>query len=170
MRALTLIVLVGVMLLGAGCTSLDNKRIPPMAVRLQFKTVGDWNTYGIAGATSTRSFVKSLQIPAGYPYTALSATGYGGLLIAGQFTYSGDPLATPPMVYDLACPVEVKPSVRIEVDRDKNIAVCPQCGSTYDIFNFGQPLSGPALDNRYTLKRYKVTAGGNSGDYLTITY
>lgn len=152
-----------------GCHDVDTDRIPLMAVRVPFATVGDWNSYGISGAATTRSFIRQSGVPAGYPYTGLSATGFGGVLLTGTFSYSGDPHLTPPAAFDLACPVEARADVRVQPDYEELVARCQRCGSTYDIFNGnGMPLSGPALHDRYGLRRYRVTAGA-AGEYLIIT-
>ena len=67
-----------------------------MPVRIPFATVGDWHTYGVGGATDGGELHPSQRrhhgTPAGYPYTGLTATGFGGVLLVGTFTYSGDPL------------------------------------------------------------------------------
>ncbi len=144
-----------------GCNSVDDTRIPPRPVYIPFGDVGVWNTYGVAGALSSRSFIKSSRIPAGYPYTEVSATGFGGVLLVGDF--DGTPRA-----FDLACPVEVKADVRIAVDRDAAVAECPVCHSVYDVFRLGQALSGPAAEMGYGLTRYNVGASA-SGIYMAIT-
>lgn len=156
-------------LAAAGCHGVDDDRIPPVPVRIVFNTAGDWHVYGIAGATDTRIFILADRQPAGFPYTAVSATGFGGVLLAGQYTYSGDPVADPPLAYDLACPVERRADVRIAVESGKLCARCSRCGSTYDIFQgLGAPLSGPAYDHGYGLRRYRVVPGGG-GRYLLVT-
>jgi uncharacterized protein YbaR (Trm112 family) len=145
----------------SGCHTLDDDRIPPAAVNLTFYTVAEWNTYGVGGALDTRRFIKSERVPANYPYTALNYTGFGGLLLVCDIT--GNPL-----VYDLACPVECKATVRLTVDKEANVAECPQCHSTYDIFSlYGHPLSGKAAENGYGLKRYRIGTG--STEYMLIT-
>lgn len=143
---------------------VDDDRIPYAPVRIPFQTIGVWELYGVAGATAHQSFVKSEGRPAGFPYTALMETGFGGVLLVSDIL--GDPQA-----YDLACPVEQRYNVRVEVDTKENVARCPVCGSTYDIYsNYGNPLSGPAIngDHRpYGLKRYHVSA--SSTDYRIVT-
>ena len=156
------------------CHDVDTKRIPLMPVRIPFATVGDWHTYGVGGAAMAVSFIRvnggTHGTPAGYPYTGLTATGFGGVLLVGTFTYSGDPLLTPPAAFDLACPVEARADIRIAPDYKESCARCSTCGSTYDIFQAtGMPLSGPAAKLGYGLKSYRVAAGGSSG-YLLITY
>lgn len=138
------------------------ERIPPSPVRITFATVGEWNTYGISGAYSHRAFVKSERIPAGFPYTALSETGFGGVMLTTDM--HGDLHA-----FDMACPVELRSNVRVAIDPEKMVARCPVCGSTYDVFdNFGMPTSGVAKDREYRLTRYNV-GRGNSGEYMIVT-
>ncbi|MCM1029768.1 MAG: hypothetical protein NC342_09230 [Pseudoflavonifractor sp.] len=155
-----------------GCNDVDSQRIPLMNVRVSFPTVGDWNIYGVSGAGFTQRFIrpaKGLSEPIGFPYTALSATGFGGVLLVGTFNYSGDPRAGGLAAFDLACPVEERANVRIEVDHQHGNARCPVCGSTYDIFSGnGMPLSGPAAEDKYGLRRYRITSPLNSGEYIVI--
>ncbi len=155
----------------AGCHDVDSDRIPLAAVRIPFTTIGDWHAYGIAGAATSRRFIRetgSPTEPPGYPYTAMTATGYGGVLLVGTFSYSGDPQLTPPAAFDLSCPVEARRDIRVVADSDQGYARCPKCGSTYDIFQGnGMPLSGPAAQQRYGLRRYRVV-GGTGSEYVVI--
>ena len=147
-------------LLTASCAHYEN-RIPPSVVRLPFNTVGDWNTYGISGAYSHANFIKEEGVPANYPYTTISETGFGGILLVTDM--HGDYHA-----YDLACPVEMKRNVRVSIDPEQFIARCEVCGSTYDVFdNLGVPLTGPARDYGYRLARYNVGPGLN-GEYMLV--
>ena len=146
----------------SSCDSLNDERIPYAEVRLTFTTEGVWTIYGVAGATSSRRYIKSEHIPTDFPYTALDQTGWGGLLVVCDIM--GDP-----QVYDLSCPVEMRRDVRIYIPADEVHARCPQCESTYEVFtNYGVPLSGPAARNGYALKRYHVVYGGPA-EYLVIT-
>lgn len=160
-RLLQLLTILCITLSFVACDSYED-RIPPSPVLVTFPTVGEWNAYGISGAYAHRRFIKSERLPEGFPYTALSETGFGGILLTTDM--HGDLHA-----FDLACPVELKANVRVAVDPEKMVAVCPVCGSTYDVFdNFGMPLSGQALSREYRLARYNVHAGGN-GEYKIIT-
>ena len=82
---------------------------------------------------------------------ASDMTGFGGVLV-----YHGlGGIAA----YDLACPYEMKRTVRIEVAEDGIKAVCPQCGSEFGIFeNAGAVLKGPATQG---LKIYQTYQNGN---------
>lgn len=133
-----------------------------MPVYVPFYTIGDWNIYGTPGAGSFRYFIKEQFQPQGFNYSAISATGYGGVLLIGDV--HGRPVA-----YDLACPVECKQSIRVRVMAENLVAECPQCHSTYDLItNYGYPLSGPAAKDGFGLQRYYVV-DGNNGEYRVIT-
>lgn len=154
-----------------GCHTVDDDRIPTYAVNINISDIGSWNTYGVSGFGSSRRFIlsSSLREPSGFPYSQQSATGYGGvLLINGMdpFTATTDT----PLAYDLSCPVEVKPEVRVEIEGDLYEAVCPVCGSHYDVtMGGGSPLSGPAATGKYKygLRRYKCLPTTNGGYIIT---
>lgn len=144
------------------CKHIDDQRIPPAPVRLEFRGISEWNTYGAPGALNHRRYIKPERIPSDYPYTMLSQTGFGGILIVGDILGA-------PRAYDLACPVECKADVRIIVDTEASNAYCPRCHSVYDIFtNYGQPLSGPAHEDGYGLQKYYIGAG-TQGEYMVVT-
>ena len=153
--------LIAALLLVAGCDRLDNQRIPPAPVNITFATVGDWNVQGIGGALDYKRFIKEQLLPPDYHYSALSATGFGGILLAGDV--NGEPVA-----YDLSCPVECKRDVRIFVDAEAMVAECPKSHSTYDIFSLGgHPLSGQAAHDGFGLRRYNVGPGRN--EYMIVS-
>lgn len=162
-KALLLILTVLSSLVVAACHSVDDERIPYADVRVTFRTIGDWHQYGVSGG-DTRRFIHTEQenTPAGFPYTVADRTGYGGLLLAMDAMGNI-------VVFDLACPVEVRPTIRVYVPEGETYAQCPKCGSTYDIFtNHGNPRSGPANEHGYALTRYSAIYGG-ALEYLTIT-
>ncbi|MDE7026180.1 MAG: hypothetical protein K2O88_09935 [Paramuribaculum sp.] len=141
------------------CHKVDDDRTPYAPVYIPFTTAGDWDVYGVSGAMLSNSFIKSQRLPKGYPYTDLSQTGFGGVLLVS--TYQSEPRA-----YDLSCPVECRRDILVSIDGD--VAVCHTCGSTYDVFNVGAPLSGPAAQHHYGLTRYNVGNGAN-GVFRVIT-
>ena len=156
--AIRLLLILAAVLSLFGCSdSVDDNRIPYCEVHLTFKTVGDWNLYGVKGdAADYCRYINTpaLRIPAEFPYTALDRTGYGGLLIVTDIL--GDL-----HVYDLSCPYECSPQIRVEIPSGELHARCPSCGSTYEIFsNGGMPVSGPAASRGYGLQRYSITSGG----------
>ncbi|MDE6085539.1 MAG: hypothetical protein K2G40_03950 [Muribaculaceae bacterium] len=161
-RILTSLMVTALAVFSEGCRHLDTDRIPPAPVRLSFTTLNEWDIYGTPGAMNHKRYIKSERIPANFPYTALSQTGFGGLLLVGDIFGA-------PRAYDLACPVECRSDVRIVVDEETGKARCPKCHSVYDIFtNYGQPLEGPALRDGYGLRQYYVGAG-NQGEYMVVT-
>lgn len=150
--------------IGPSCESVDNHRIPAANVMLNFNTIGDWQVYGVSGAAQIRNFIRQTGEPAGFPYSVAEQTGYGGVMLVC------DPLGDY-IAYDLACPVEVKPDIRVAYDptADKaGIVKCPKCGSTYDIYSHGAPLSGDALRLKYGLEEYRVFVGNPMPPYAYI--
>lgn len=154
----------------AGCSSIDDTRIPAAPVNVPFNTVGDWNVYGIGGALDWCKFIKNEGSRGtyvrwdgkhlDYPFVISTYTGFGGVLLVGDLY--GNPVA-----YDLACPYECKADIRVEVDKNLNQAVCPHCHSTYSIYdNYGYPTGGPAAERHLGLTRYAVVQGSNP--YMAI--
>lgn len=161
-RVLLPICLLAILLLG--CDQIDFDRVPPMNVRLSFDTRAEWTKYGTPGALDHREFILqgNTRVPSDFPWTALTYTGYSGILLVGDI--NGAPYA-----YDLCCPVELQRDVRIYVDEESQEAVCPHCGSHYGVFsNYGMPLSGEAKKLKRGLRRYNVNPGLN-GEYMVVT-
>lgn len=150
------------------CKELDNERIPAMAVNIDLSNQGIWNSYGVFGYGDYRYFILTTDIrePAGFPYQYNSATGYGGvLLIGGQNVFDGD---VAPLVYDLSCPVERLPYVRVEIDNETLEAVCPDCESHYNVVEAnGAPVSGPAKSMDYALTPYQCYPTSTGGYVIT---
>ncbi len=166
-----LLTAIAFILILAGCDSVDENRIPAYAVSINLAGAGMWNSYGVAGFGSHRNFIKttSLREPANFPYSATSATGFGGvLLINGMDVFTTE--ADVPLAYDLSCPVEAKSDVRVRIEGDEYDAVCPVCGSRYDVVTGGGgPLSGPAAqgDRKYALRRYRCLPATDGGYLIT---
>lgn len=148
-----------------GCNTVDDNRIPSMPVNLNLASTPLWVTYGVSGYGESRTFVKALGQPRDFPFTDKTATGYGGiLLVSGVNPFTLE--AGVPMAYDLSCPVECKPDIRVRMESDGVVqfAVCPKCGSHYDVVERGgSPTSGPALTHKYGLRRYECRAGVYGG-------
>lgn len=168
-RALAMLLTAAALMMQTGCQGVDDNRIPNMPVNIVLTDAGTWNTYGVSGFGSSRRFIITLRQPTGFPYSQTSATGYGGvLLISGMDPYTTS--TDVPLAYDLACPVEMKSSVRVEVESGLYHAVCPECGSTYDVtMGGGAPLSGPAAagEHKYGLRRYACYPSGSGGYIVT---
>lgn len=146
----------------SACHSVDDDRIPQVDVYIPFNSQPEWTVYGVAGACDHKRFIKQERIPANFPYQAMCYTGYGGVLLCTDI--HGNPIA-----YDLACPVEVNPTVRVFIDTENLQAECPVCHSTYDVFsNNGTPTGGVAASHGYGLRRYRVGAGA-AGQYMIVT-
>ena len=163
-KAITAIIIATLVM--TGCShSVDDERVPYCEVHLSFTTVAEWNLYGVKGdAADYRRYIEAAGItePAGFPYKAADHTGYSGLLLVSDVL--GNLIA-----YDLACPYDPNPAVRLEIPEGEIFARCPKCGSTFDIYtNHGNPRSGPAADRGYALQRYSVTSGG-ALQYRVIT-
>ena len=159
-------------LLLSSCQEVDSERIPNMAVNISLADVGMWNTYGVSGFGNSRNFIYNISgssQPAGFPYKTNSATGFGGvLLIEGMDPFTAT--TSTPLAYDLACPVERKPTIRVYIDKEDYVAVCPQCNSVYNVtMAGGSPISGEAAEGKYkySLKSYRVIPSGNGGYFIT---
>lgn len=153
----------------AGCTTVDDDRIPNMPVNIQLADAGIWNSYGVSGFGSYRRFILAggIREPKGFPFSQTSATGFGGvLLISGMdpFTSTTDT----PLAYDLACPVERQADVRVEIESETYNARCPVCGSIYNVTTAGgTPVSGEATRIHCGLRRYRCLPSGYGGYVIT---
>ena len=150
-------------ILSQSCSKVDSNRIPYSPVNIPLNNDGLWNTYGVSATGMSNIFIKP-DVPSRSFYSAMSYTGYGGVLLFCNGM--GVPVA-----YDLSCPVEVKKSIRIFVNEAME-AECPQCGSRYNILlGDGGPISGPAAEDKkkYGLQRYKVVPQANGG-YIISRY
>ena len=143
----------------SGCESVDDTRIPAVPVYINLSDPGLWNSYGTPGFGIYNYFILQEGVPrepAGFNYIHNSATGFGGvLLIGGVNPFEGNVSA--PMAYDLSCPVEKSPTIRVRIDPETLEAVCPVCLSHYDVtMGAGAPTEGPAAqgEHKYGLRRY----------------
>ena len=162
-RFAAITLLLAAMSTAQSCHHLDDDRIPPAAVNISFHTMADWNTYGVGGALQWKRFIIDERIPANYPYTALTYTGFGGVLLGA------DAFGTP-LAYDLACPYECRRNVRVGINTETMLAECPVCHSTYDVFSlYGHPVSGPSADRGYGMRRYYV-GPGRAGEYMNVSF
>lgn len=161
--ARTIVLAAIVALIAASCHTIDDDRIPVTPVNIVFNTVADWNIYGVTGAMDYRLFIRDQRKPANFPYTAMTYTGFGGVLLVSDVM--GNPQA-----YDLSCPVEARKDVRVEID-DEMLAHCPKCGSTYNVFSLqGHPVGGKAAEMGYGLRHYHVGPGRDASAYMVVSY
>lgn len=165
MKALRSILAAVVLTSLCACHTIDDERVPVAPVNLVFQTQAQWILYGTPAAMDYRSFIRDSRVPANFPYTASSYTGFGGILLVG------DVMGTP-QAYDLCCPVECKKNIIVKIDPDDNfLAKCNTCGSTYNVFSLlGHPVSGPAATEGYGLRRYHVGQGHDALNYMLVTY
>ena len=134
----------------SSCESVDDNRVPPVRVFINLGNTGLWNTYGVSGYGDYRFFSKKDRMPNDYSYTEKEYTGFGGVLLI--YGVNG------PLAYDRACPNEAKQDVVLNIDKENFEAVCPKCGSRFNVCEaYGAPLSGPALDNQYGMRRVGMT-------------
>lgn len=162
MKQLSYILAAAIALSVMSCDKVDDDRIPPYPVYLQFQTQADWTVYGVSGACDYKYFIKENRTPGNFPWTALTETGFGGILLVTDI--HGEAHA-----FDMACPVEAQRNVRVAVDTELQRARCSRCLSVYDIFtNYGMPVEGEALKKNYALRHYHVGAG-YQGQYMTVT-
>lgn len=151
----------------SACNQVDDDRIPSLPVQINLSGAGMWNTYGVNGVGIHRDFInfEGVRQPSDFPFTAASYTGFGGvLLIGGMDPFTAEPNV--PLAYDLSCPVERSRTVRVAIDSDNYEAVCPVCGSRYNVIMAGgSPVSGPALTGKtkYALRRYYVEPASGGG-------
>lgn len=166
--AILLSVLFAVSLL-TGCTTVDSQRIPNYRVNINLTPESSWQTYGVAAFGSSKRFIRELHEPSNFPWLAQTYTGYGGiLLVCGIDAFTTE--ANVPLAYDLACPVECKQDIRVEMVPTEgfDVARCPICKSEYDVIQgAGRPVAGPALNDNYGLRLYQcVQPSTGIGGYL----
>lgn len=142
-------------LLLLGCNSTFDSSVP------------DWPVYLELDLTYEDRDLKAIQAYKLYTPTTINQatekTGFGGVLVYHGLSSTGTTDAY--YAFDAACPVEHQANVRVEVDDDAVYAVCPRCGSKFELLNgIGNPVEGPATEG---LKQYYVD---KQGEKLYIRY
>ncbi len=151
-----------------GCDRINNKEVPAYTVRINLGTYALWNTYGVAGVGDYKIFNRGLGLPANFPYNANTFTGYGGVLLMMALNMNEGGYA--PTAYDAACPVENSPNITVGIDAENFDAVCPKCGSRFDVLmGAGGPKSGVALTSRLGMRLY-VVRQATGGGYIITSY
>jgi nitrite reductase/ring-hydroxylating ferredoxin subunit len=90
---------------------------------------------------------------------AVERTGYGGVLVYHGLNNMGSDSY---YAFDISCPHEANRSVVVAVDDAGIYAICPKCGSKYELLNgIGNPVSGPSQQEGYYLKPYIVSASSD---------
>lgn len=164
MKKVCVILLLLVML--AACEHVNNTVVPKFRVHLDLRPVGNWNVYGVAGMGDWRYFNREKRLPANYPYTVNTYTGFGGVLLLRPI----DAINPAPIAFDAACPVESSVDAIVSIDSQTLEAVCPRCKSRFNVFEWGgQATSGVAKTNNFGLRMLKVSGSDNEG-YLIYNY
>ncbi|OAV72260.1 hypothetical protein Barb4_00048 [Bacteroidales bacterium Barb4] len=130
------------------CTKVEEIRIPYRPVYLELDLA--FEDRGLLELYSHR-----IYMPNDKTLLAIEKTGFGGVLVfhgmdIGFGAYQA---------YDAACPFEAKANTVVAVE-DDIYAVCPVCGSRYDLTAGGIPAPGSA--STYRLHRYNVQPAASS--------
>ena len=83
---------------------------------------------------------------------SLERAGYGGILVVHNYLNEY-------RAFDRTCPYEVNPGITVEVDSVVRYAVCPKCGTKYEI---GMSAGVPDGLSRHGLLEYSVIKNGNT--------
>ncbi len=158
--------IIALMAMTCSCDSVNNTEVPNYVVYLDLGSYALWTVYGVSGVGEYRIFDRTRNLPANFSYTSNTYTGFGGvLLIMGLDSSTG---GYAPIAFDAACPVEVSASVKVEIDSNTLEAVCPQCGSHYNVLTgAGGPISGQAYTLKYGLRNYTVRQSQLGGYIIT---
>lgn len=146
------------------CTSIDDNRTPAYQVNIKLNSVGLWNTYGVHGMGEYKIFSIMKKMPSNFPFTANTYTGFAGVLLLMGYDFTTQTYNSP-VAYEIACPVENRREVTVNYNPDTFEAVCPQCGTHYNVLEGGgAAVSGIGYDRHYGLSRYRVTP--DNGGYM----
>ncbi len=148
----------------SACENIDSRGLSGFRVDINLRMKSVWDTYGCPGLGTWQYFNYLKKLPSNFPYTATSYTGLGGVILF--YTSSGL------VAFEAACPVERKADIYVHINSEGNLdAVCPKCGSHYDVFNgTGSPLSGEAISRKVGLTRYNVYQDNLLGGYQIASY
>ena len=92
-------------------------------------------------------------------YQDREQTGFGGVLVYHGLSSNGTGAF---FAFDAACPHEASANVIVEVDESAVYAICPKCGSKFELLNgIGNPVEGPCAEEKQALKQYVVDTNGN---------
>jgi nitrite reductase/ring-hydroxylating ferredoxin subunit len=130
------------LLCAVGCTKVEEARIPYCPVYLELDL-----TFNDKILTSPNSH----KIYSSREY-AMDGLGFGGIIV--YYSPFGSYLA-----YDIACPYEVDASIVVSVDESGLYAVCPVCGSKYELTH-GYPTKESV--STYRLQPYWVYSYSSS--------
>lgn len=161
MKKLAIILFIALMIC-TGCSYVDENRVPLTSVRIEVTMAQQQKREYWANVPATFVTFLKPNIPYGFPYTISATTGYGGVLQVCGFDNEL-------FAFDLSCPFEHNPNVRIAIDENTLNAYCKECGSTYDVFyGSGAPIDGPSAVNKYALRKYNITYIPATGSFMII--
>ena len=96
------------------------------------------------------------------PELSSDRLGYGGLIVV--YTYDE---TEPYCAFDVTCPNEATPTIRISEPDDLLICTCETCGERYNLmFGLGTPMDGIS---KYGLKKYTAYIDPNNDQYIIVT-
>lgn len=125
-----------------GCKNQTTTSIPSTKVDFKFNILTDAPQLNANGGVAT--FIK--------PKYVNQYLGYGGVVVFRNFEGSSF------SAFDLTCPNEVDPQVRLNVDSIPGEAICPQCGAVFDIaYSRGYPIAGNC---KSPMRQYSLTVSG----------
>ncbi|MGL4332680.1 MAG: hypothetical protein ACRCSR_07815 [Bacteroidales bacterium] len=124
-------------------------RIPDASVNVRVN-IDYWK---LSAVLDYHRFVDKQGLPAS------SFLGFGGILVVNGFPLNGESVAY--YAYDLSCPVEARPDIRVTINPELLQAECPKCKSRFAVFEGGGfPVYGEAKTNSLYMKQYKTRLSG----------
>lgn len=148
MRRILLLLLV---FTGLSCADTIETRIPYRPVNLELDL-----TYQDKALNAIQAYKLYTQQNVDQ---ANERTGFGGVLVYHGLSGSGTGAF---YAFDAACPHEASQSVLVEVDEAAIYAICPTCGSKFELLNgLGNPVEGPCAEEKQALQQYPVSMNGN---------
>jgi nitrite reductase/ring-hydroxylating ferredoxin subunit len=127
-----------------GCENDEQRRIPDAPVYLELDLTGRYSTF--------RNPYDTVVYDYNTPKTVKDYIGFGGILV--NVGYDGNYYA-----YDLACPYDVDPGIRVYPDRSGMKAICKSCGSEFEIWNGTGMVS--KKPSKWNLRRYQAVVRNN---------
>ena len=119
----------------ASCENNYYSSIPSYPVNLELNILGEYPHFVPDNIMQSLTFTT--------PRLMTDRLGYGGILVLTG-------LDAQYHAFDLACPVECRRDIRVEIDG--MFAVCPQCGEKYEVFyGIGNATQGISKE---PLRRY----------------
>ncbi|MGL5785356.1 MAG: hypothetical protein ACRCX4_00845 [Bacteroidales bacterium] len=149
MKVKSFFLVVSLVLMSACGNSETVSRIPDASVNLR----ANIDYYGLTTPYTYKSFTSKQGLP------ETTFLGYGGILLIGGIDFNGDHVAY--YAFDLSCPVEARPDIKVGINKELLQAECPKCKSRYAVFEgAGYPTFGEAKEKSYYLRRYTTRLSG----------